>query len=118
MRLTCIQNAICSFGEQIEVLRSSSGAYVKGRWESGSEETIPIKANVQPADGADLERLSEGRRVHETIKIYSTFELRMIDKEKQIQPDVVVWKGKRFLIEHVDNWSSEGYFKSIGVKME
>ena len=119
MRLSsCISSAVCKSGETIEVLRQSQGSYVKGRWEPGESESLFIKANVQPADGKDLEKLSEGRREHETIKIYSAFELRTVDKERQIQPDVVIWKGRRFQIEHVDDWSSEGYVKSVGVKME
>jgi apolipoprotein N-acyltransferase len=98
------------------VLRAQQGQYNKGRWEHQEPEEVCMQAVIQSASPDDMQDLPEGRHMEETVKIY-TFE-ELYSKEKQKQPDKIVWLNAVFEIHSVTNQSQYGgFYKSIGVKV-
>ena len=92
----------------LEMIRRSKGAYVKGRWVEGAEETVTITANVQPVEkSSDTRILPEAIRSHATLKVYSPDPIREMKQGDQ------GWDADRFY------WEGELYevMKTINYKM-
>ncbi|NIY14228.1 MAG: hypothetical protein GWM98_04745 [Nitrospinaceae bacterium] len=88
-----------------------------GRWEEGPRDEIPIMAAVQNPTGEDLQKIEEGRRTEASIKLYSDFQFRTASVKDQRQPDLVLWGGDEYQIDHVENWTGDGcYYKAIATK--
>ena len=64
-----------SFRKPYNVIRRSPGSYVDGYWVEGTENTIAIKASVQPLKVNEIEALPEGKRSSAAVKIYSDSKL-------------------------------------------
>jgi hypothetical protein len=74
-----------------EVLDRETGRY------SESEETeIEISGSLQPVLGEDVQKLSDGYRLVDLKVLFAHVEL---DSN-----DVVLYKGNRYKIEHLEEW--------------
>lgn len=73
--------------EDVEMITRSSDGYIDGRFVKGSESSITIKASVQPMGLAEKQRLAEGFREKEVLKLYSevTSVQRLINDAEPIQ---------------------------------
>jgi len=107
------------YSKPVVIQRSKPGAHDEhGRWKEAPTEEISIDAVVQPARGKELQRLPEGRRTSESIKVYTTTPLFSAEVEDQNQPDILVWQGKKYQIETIDNWEEYGdYYKALALKV-
>lgn len=114
----CLQGAIRQFAESVEIRRPRNGAYDEhGRWIDGPESTLQILASVQPARPDEIVKLVENRRSREAIVLYSLDSLQALSVEKQLQPDLVVWRDSTWEIESIEDWSnSGGYWKAIATR--
>ena len=95
-----------------------------GDWDEGrfipTEETISIRANVQPASVHELEQLPEGDRIKGLLLIVTTERL-YITSDKQDEErvsDEIVWHGNRYKIMKVDDWSCHGFYKAYAMFKE
>ena len=76
--------------KQHTIRRFADGAYIKGRWQQGTEtQTLVIAASVQPIRNDERENLPEGKRMGRAVKIYTDALLRVDDN----MGDVLLWLG-------------------------
>lgn len=100
----------------VQRVRHEAGTYNKGRWSEGAETITTITASVQPVTGKELELLPETFRARGTVKIYSTTELFQGSRELGQSPDSIIWNGKRYEVDTVEDWSAlGGYWKAFAV---
>lgn len=86
----------------VEVKRFSPGVYVKGVWQDGVAEVIPIFANVQPLKGHELVTMPESDRTKDWIKLYTVTPLYPVKEgEESHSGDVVMWEGNEYQVVKV-----------------
>jgi hypothetical protein len=117
-RLRGIERVIPSFAQDIPVLRYPKGTYdAKGRLQGQEPERITIRGVPQTATDEEMMKVDEGRRARGGIRIYTDVELRTVSVDGATQPDIVLWKGERWQVEQIDNWSDIGFhWKAIAVR--
>lgn len=107
---------------QVVIQRPAPGAYVNGRWTEGQKTTLEIYANVQPGrmKYSEIISLPEADRTKETIKIYTTSEIRTLrEGENAHQADLVEWDGKLFEIRMVRHYQMGvlDHYEAVGVRV-
>ena len=108
----------------IKVIRMSAGGYdANGRAVAPTETSLTIEMWNQPVSGDDLQRLPEGLRTQEVIKLYALAELRAGDRSTGRQPDELLIDGLRWQVEQVWNWSEDNwatldgrYWKALAIR--
>lgn len=84
-----------------------------GRAVPGTSSTFDISASVQALNGRDLQILTEGMRVGERRKLYTSTRLQAIGA-----PDVVRIGADDWQVEGVEDWNDLGaFFKVLVVKV-
>lgn len=100
------------FVDEMQLIRRS--ANVSGRGENMVKEvTTTSVGSVQPTDGKTLRRLPEALQQENLTSFWFNGEVPTTDG--CAYPSVLVFKGKRFLIRHVFDWSNWGSGWSEGV---
>lgn len=89
----------------LTIYRRSLGSYVDGEWIEGATTEVPVEVNIQPLKGYEILQLPESERTRVWWKLYSADVLRT-EKENSHDADEFVWKGDRYKIMKVDDWSS------------
>lgn len=89
----------------------------KGRSNPVSQ-TFRQSAVVAPASPNDLERLPEQQHMRKTIVVITNFRLQ--GPSPGFQADVVNWKGDRFVVTLVDDFSAygQGFINAICTSMD
>lgn len=104
----------------VVVSRFEAGEWVKGVYEKGAESILEIQASVQPLDPNELLQLPEGRRTHESIKIFTDIELHTANTTTGEQADMLEIDGIQFEIHKVERWmlpgSAQNHYKVVAVK--
>lgn len=68
-----------------------------GEWVEGDESTISIAASVQPMSMEDMKDAPEGRRLSDTVKMYTDADLFTVeDSGENQQPDRLNWRGREY----------------------
>ena len=108
------------FRKLITASRKSAGAYVDGVWVEGSETAFTFYGSKQPLSGKDMLSLPEGRRDRETYLIYTSTELKSVDVNNQVNPDIIVLNGNDFEIIQVESWQNGIYnhYKAVASKKQ
>lgn len=76
-----------------------------------------IEAWVQPVSGDDIEKLPQGRRTNEVVKIYSLDEIFSASTSDADMPDVIEIDGAEFEVENIYDWDDDGaYWKALAVR--
>lgn len=88
----------------LTIYRRSLGSYAEGEWIEGSTTEVAVQVNIQPLKGYEILQLPESERTRVWWKIYSVDVLRT-EKENSWDADEFVWKGDRYKIMKVDDWS-------------
>lgn len=106
-----IGSTVKRFANETVPVRRFDGFYDSGRWEKRLAESFEIKANVQPAGAADLERLPENYRRQGGFWIWprTNVELRTGEaarsaNEPGVMADEVTIKGVQYEVGAVDGW--------------
>jgi hypothetical protein len=89
---------------------SAQGDDGHGRVAAGAITTLPIVASIQPASGRVLERLPEGERSGDFIRVWTATPLQTTDATTGLAGDTLVYKGKSYQVEQVNDWSESGNF--------
>ena len=104
------------------VSRRAPGALTNGRFFPANPTTINIVASIQPLSGRDLERgralerLPEGLRTRELLKVYSATQL-FVQGAGQ-DPDVLTISGTQYQVQTAEQWGPDGnYWKMIVAKI-
>lgn len=104
------------------VRRNGAGSYVAGDWvPSTNETTTTFSANVQQAEGRDIQKLPEGERTREAIVVYLPRQagpFQVSERSSGLDRDRLVWRGVTFELARVEDWSSYGYWRALAVRVE
>lgn len=100
------------FVDEMQIVRRKAAVNSRGE-NMVKETTIEAVGSIQPTDGKTLQRLPEALR----LKNLSTFWVRGVINTTQgcAYPDVLVFKGRRYQVEHVFDWTNWGAGWSEGV---
>lgn len=110
--------------QRIILNRYSADKFVNGRKVVGDKEEIPIYANIQPTKKwNDMMQLPEGERTRPTVKIYTTFPVRMRrEGDDGWAPDTFNWPvdGNTYQVRAVYAWQMGvlNHYKAICVRVE
>jgi len=85
-----------SFRKPQQILRTTPGQYVDGKWVEGAQVTVPIMASVQPVTAEDQIVMPAGKRLSDYVKAYTSTELIPLSEGSEQQPDRLVWRGKEY----------------------
>ncbi|MBR1696363.1 MAG: hypothetical protein IJ709_13415 [Selenomonas sp.] len=88
-----------------------------GVWHEGKQAetatTIEVTLIVPPSSAKDVQMMELAHDKHGTKTFYTNeVELEVSDTEKT--SDTIVWKGNRYKLLHVFDYSANGYWKAIG----
>jgi hypothetical protein len=96
-------------GHQTATVTRRVGSYVAGVWTDAAPSTILIVGTIQPARGNDLQRLPEGKRNEEAIRIITRTELRTAQAGTTTQSDTVAWRGATWEVDQVQTYDGAFY---------
>jgi len=91
-------------GQSYSVIRREPGGYQRGVAQPTVDQQITVTGSLQPATGADLLRLPEGRRSNETRVFFTTVQLQISDEGSPFEADIVMINGERWECQHVEQW--------------
>jgi hypothetical protein len=91
----------------LTIFRKSEGSYVNGRWVEGSLVEIVLQVNIQPLKPHEIMMFPESDRTRAWFKFYSADYARTLKEGTNgWSADEFVWKGDRYKIMRVDDWTS------------
>ena len=93
------------FVDDITVVRSQRTVNAQGLTVDTPGQYYAV-GSVQPSPGRDLEQLPEGERTGSFVTIVTTF--RLFPLTATTAPDQVIWQGKSYRVQHVEDWSNFG----------
>ncbi len=110
---------IARSGKPYTITRIAASAYDShGRAVAGGTSTLAMVASVQPVTGRDLQRMPEGLRTRELVKLYTTTQLRTADEGAGTVADRFAYRGATWEVQTVEDWADAGnYFKCIAAKV-
>lgn len=74
---------------------------------------VAVTGIVAPSSPKDVEMLDIGDRKHGT-KTFYTNEVELVITDTENTSDTIVWKGNRYKLLHVFDYSENGFWKAIG----
>lgn len=96
-----------------------------GRWilpegETEQYDTIAVsRVVVVPGAGKFVERLSEGLRTRQAIRVYTTERLQTAQDPAGVPPDLIDWQGETYEVQILEDWTAHGgAFKALALKVE
>ncbi len=99
-----------SMDESLTLYTPPAGMRIAGRWAEGTAVTSAVTACVQVADGESKLILAEGLRTAEAIDVYALSGLAPLQREEGTRPCELLWRGKRYSVETVEDWSEHGLY--------
>lgn len=108
------------FRKPVTVIRKADGEYTDGHWVAGaSETTFLIEGDVQPLASGDFDKLPSGRRIDDSLTLYSNTRLYDIDDRAE-NPDIFIHDGKRYEVVRTQKWQGDiiSHYKMIGSKVD
>ncbi len=111
-----VSAALKGLTETVPVARTAAGTITLGRVTAGASSALSISASVQPATPEDMKRLPEGQRIDETIKLYTTTELKTVDVDAQTAADRITYDGQVYEVQQVTPWSEVGGYWRVFAK--
>jgi len=94
----------------------NTGAYVDGIYVFGPKTTFKTVSSVQAATDEELQALSSGERNKDIRKFISKSLLRTGQDRENGIADIAIFKGMRFKIIKLGDWSSYGYSTAFGAR--
>ena len=73
---------------------------------------IPASGSITPSDGNMLDRDENYQTQGNTVTVITAFKLRGPSKDSlshNYQPDIIEWKGGRYIVETLNDWSGTGW---------
>ena len=90
----------------ITITHRTESPRLLGRTQPPTTATVSAKASVQPTSGRDLQRLPEGRNTQDLISVWTLETLQLGDVGAGILPDLVLYNGSTYELEHVEPWTN------------
>ena len=101
---------------KVQVERTTPGSYVDGLYVPGTASTFNTLVSPQQPSPKQLEVLPEGERDKDVMLFISKRFLRTVDDDNELPADVVLFKGERYRIIQLADWSTFGHTPAYGVK--
>lgn len=99
------------------VTRAGAGSYVAGVWTPAATSALNVDANVQPLGYKEIQLLSEGTHASDSLKMYTTTELRTADEAAGTEADLIAIGSESYKVISVQSWkrskSGGDYYKAI-----
>ena len=93
--------------QEARAIRKLPGQYVEGVWTPGrTMAPFYFPGTFQPATGAQVQTLPEGKRIGEVLEIITNTELTPADPETQMEGDQVEWNGRLYDIVRATPWKN------------
>lgn len=100
------------------VTRFAAGTRAKGVYTPGAGTAITRLMAVQPATGKEIDRLPEGARNRETLRCYSSEDLRAPEQGTSTGGDRFTYNGAVFEVVKVDDRSRDGgYWRAFAARV-
>lgn len=112
-----VSEAIDSDTAEVSVVeRSIGGGYVNGIYQQNAVTTFKTLASTQQPTPEQLQMVPEGERDNNPVLFISKKSLRTTNDTDGTIADVLIYKGKRFKIIALADWSSYGHTHAFGVR--
>jgi hypothetical protein len=110
---------ISGFSEPITVTRKAVGTFSSGVFVPGATTTIAATGSIQPLNGREHANLPELQRASESLKCYTTTELRAADEAIRQPADLVTFRGRTYQVHRVEPWEYDlSFFKCYLKRVE
>ena len=96
--------------ESLTLYNPPAGMRLGGRWAEGTAVTSAVTAAVQNASGEAKQLLPELMRSSEAIEVFALSELRPIKRAEGKRPSELEWRGARYSVEVLEDWSETGSY--------
>ncbi|MDF5713568.1 MAG: hypothetical protein PUP93_06685 [Rhizonema sp. NSF051] len=91
----------------LTIYRKGQGSYVDGDWVTGPDTEVNIQVNIQPLKSYEIQMMPESDRTRVWYRFYSADYARTLKESSSgWQADEFVWKGDRYKIMKVDDWTN------------
>ena len=95
--------------DSVEIVSRDNGSYVDGSWVEGSTTTsASMKANVQRCTAQEIQRLPEGFRSQEVLKVFlpasADVDL-LINDTVSPAPSFIIYNGNTYAIIDSEKWN-------------
>lgn len=97
------------------IVHRKSGTWIDGRFVQ-TETDLTFWGVVENANPKEMFQVPEGDKISGMVKFYSTSE--MFTTREEGTSDEIEFRGDRYRVLTVNDWSNFGYFCAIGVYME
>ncbi len=95
------------------VRRYAPTTYVGGRAQTPTPTVFTIRAIIVPANPRDLQRLPEGERSNDRIRVFTTERLNTADVATSTLSDRVVYRDLEYEVEAVEDYDAAAAFFKI-----
>jgi hypothetical protein len=105
--------------QSYSILRSA-GTWVNGVWQPNAE-TLQGYGRISVARPRDVEMIPEGDKIVGAMVFWSStaiFGTRADSAGNGGSSDILMWRGKKFRVLSVYQYSDYGYWKAIATRME
>ncbi len=92
--------------ESITLTRKAAGTYINGHYVDGAGTSSTIEANVQPLTGKEILQLAEADRNRESLKAFSTSEIRVNDIITRSSKTYEVQKVADFSVQSIPHYEA------------
>ena len=109
-----------SWRESATLLRQSPGYRVRGKWQPGVETATDINVvSAPPASATARDILPEGARLQDWRVFWLDAPVEPLRVgDGQTDGDVVLYRGVRYRLRHVNDWTPHGFVETLGVREE
>lgn len=105
-----LRPTIQRLGRDYTVTRRGAVTRVDGRASVADGSTLTIRAVITPGSAGDVQRLPEGARIDNSIRVLSTTELQTVDVAAQRVADRISYGGSTWEVLVSDGWGVQGMF--------
>ena len=106
--------------ESATLLRQSPGYRARGKWQPGEETATAINVvSAPPSTATRREVLPEGARLQDWRTFWFDAPAEPVRVgDGQTDGDVILYRGVRYQLRHVNNWTPRGFVEALGVREE
>ena len=101
------------------IIHRKPGHWVSGRWISLPEQTLNVQGTVQNASPKEMNQVPEADRITGMMRFHSQSPM-YVTRAWGVPgtSDELEWKGDRYRVVTVNDYSDYGYYEAFAVYME
>ena len=111
-----VSSALCGLTSEKVLVERTTGGYVDGIYQKDAPTTFKMIASVQQPTPDDLQNLPEGERNKDIRKFISNKLVRTASDRDGFNADLITYKGIKYKIISVEDWSAYGQTTSFGAR--